>query len=219
QDRAGAIIEELMIAANRAVVQELDKAGQPGILRVVRQPEHWDRIVEYARARGAQLPPEPDSAALARFLERMKKERPGEFHEISLALIKLIGHGEYVAHRPGEKPIGHFGLATNRYGHSTAPNRRYADLATQRLLAPLLQRGTSPYSFEDVDGITQRCSVMEKQAQKVERRVRKSIAAALLSHRIGQRFEGIVTKARADGCFVHVFRPPVEGMIVKGAEG
>ncbi len=218
QDRAGAIIEELMIAANQAVVRELDRAGLPALLRVVRQPEHWDQIVEYARARGARLPNEPDSAALASFLERMRRERHGEFQEISLALIKMIGRGEYIAHHPGEKPVGHFGLATNRYGHATAPNRRYADLAAQRLLAPLLGRGRPPYSFVDLQAIAQRCSLMEKQAQKVERRVKKSIAAALLSHHIGQRFEGIVTKAAADACYIHVFHPPAEGMVVRGAE-
>jgi len=218
QDRAGAIIEELMIAANQAVVRELDRAGLPSVLRVVRQPEHWDQIVAYAAARGSKLPSQPDSAALAGFLERMKRERASEFHEISLALIKLIGRGEYVAHRPGEALIGHFGLATNRYGHATAPNRRYADLATQRLLAPLLKTGSQPYAFEQVQAIAGRCSWMEKQAEKVERRVRKSIAAALLSDRIGQPFQGIVTKARPEGTFIHVFHPPVEGMIVRGAE-
>ena len=123
----------------------------------------------------------------------------------------------YVRTGDGERAVGSWQAGDAAAGLAYF-ERRYADLATQRLLAPLLQRGVSPYSFEDVEGIAQRCSVMEKQAQKVERRVRKSIAAALLSHRIGQRFEGIVTKARADGCFVHVFRPPVEGMIVKGAE-
>jgi VacB/RNase II family 3'-5' exoribonuclease len=216
QDRAGAIIEEFMIAANRAVVKLLDGAGLPAIMRVVRQPREWPRIVEYAAGFGGSLPDQPDEAALSEFVDRMRRERPREFHEISLSIIKLIGHGEYVAHKPGDKPLGHFGLALEAYGHATAPNRRYADLATQRLLAPLLSDAKAAYEMEDVEAIAQACTLMEKQADKVERRVRKSIAAALLSHRVGQTFQGVVTKASPGGAFVRIFHPPAEGMVVRG---
>jgi len=219
QDRAGAIIEEFMIAANRAVVGALDRAGLPSILRVVRTPEQWDRIVEYAAGLGGDLPEQPDERALSEFLDRMRRERAAEFHEISLAIVKLIGRGEYVAHKPGDKPVGHFGLALEAYGHATAPNRRFADLATQRLLAPLLDGAKPPYELEDVQAIAQNCSAMERQADKVERRVRKSIAAALLSHRIGQAFQGVVTKAQPDATYVHIFHPPAEGMVVRGERG
>src|SRR5581483_1316899 len=167
QDRAGAIIEELMIVANRAVVRHLDQARLPSLLRVVRQPRHWDQIAEYAAARGVILPAEPDSAALAKFLDTMRERRPRDFHEISLAIIKLIGRGEYVARRPGERPIGHFGLATSEYGHATAPNRRYPDLIMQRLLAG----DKAAAEFDELDLLARHCSTMEAQAEKVERRV------------------------------------------------
>ena len=218
QDRAGAIIEELMIAANRAVVQLLAKAGLPSILRAVREPEHWPEIAEYAAGFGGSLPQQPDDGALAAFLDRIRRERPQEFHEVSLAIIKLIGHGEYVAHTPGDKPVGHFGLALEAYGHATAPNRRFADLATQRLLGPLLADDKPDYEIEDVAAITERCTCMEKQADKVERRVRKSIAAALLSHRLGHTFQAVVTKASPNATFARIFHPPAEGMVVRGGE-
>src|SRR5581483_9707791 len=219
KDRAGSIVEEFMIATNRAVVQALDRAGLPSILRVVRTPAHWDLIVTYAGERGATLPDQPDSAALSAFLDRMRREQPESYHEISLAIVKLIGRGEYVAHEPGQKPVGHFGLATEQYGHATAPNRRFADLATQRLLAPLLLNAKAPYSPEDVDAIARRCSHMEAEADKIERRVRKSIAAALLAHRTGERFRGIITKSNGKDVYVHIFHPPVEGMVVRGGSG
>ena len=210
QDRAGSIIEELMIAANRAVVGSLTSSGLPCLSRIVRRPKHWDRIVEYALARGVRLPDEPDSTALARFLERMRERRPHEFHEVSLSIVKLIGRGEYAAHRPGDAPIGHFGLATSEYGHATAPNRRYPDLVMQRLLAG----DKSSLDFDDLEGIARHCTNMEAQAEKVERRVHKSIAAALIAHRIGEVFEGVVTKAQLGSTFVHIFHPAMQGMIV-----
>ena len=210
QDRAGSIIEELMIVANRAVVRNLKDAGLPCLLRVVRRPRRWDRIVEYAFARGVRLPEEPDSMALARFLDRMRERRRREFHEISLTIVKLIGRGEYAAYRPGGPDIGHFGLATPEYGHATAPNRRYPDLVMQRLLAG----DKSVADFEGLVETARRCTVMEAQAEKVGRRVHKSIAAALIAHRIGDVFEGVVTKGGLGSTFVHVFHPAVQGMIV-----
>ncbi len=209
QDRAGAIIEELMIAANETVVRYLEANGTPAILRVVRNPEHWDRIVEYAAGRGVQLPAGPDSKALSDFLQRMRERRPHEFHEISLAIVKLIGRGEYVARQPGTPPVGHFGLAAPAYGHATAPNRRYPDVVMQRLLAG------DKFASDGLEEIAAHCSAMERQADKVERRVRKSIAAALIAHRIGDVFEAVVTKATDQGLFVHVFHPAIEGMIVQ----
>jgi VacB/RNase II family 3'-5' exoribonuclease len=210
QDRARSIIEELMIVANRAVVGHLTKAGLPCLLRVVRRPAHWEHIVEYALGRGVALPSEPDSIALARFLDRMRQRRPHEFQEISLSIVKLIGRGEYAAHRPGGPPIGHFGLATREYGHATAPNRRYPDLVMQRLLAG----DKSSVDFEYLDETARRCTAMEAQAEKVARRVHKSIAAALLAHRIGEVFDGVITKAHLGGTFVHVFHPAVQGMVL-----
>jgi exoribonuclease-2 len=210
QDRAGSIIEELMIATNRAVVGHLTAAGLPCLMRVVRRPRHWDRIMEYAFARGVQLPKEPDSAALAGFLDRMRERRPHEFHEISLSIVKLIGRGEYAAHRPGDPPIGHFGLATPEYGHATAPNRRYPDLVMQRLLSG----DKAVLEFDELDAVAQHCTAMEAQAEKVERRVHKSIGAALFAHRVGEVFEGVVTKAKLGATYVHVFHPAIQGMIV-----
>jgi VacB/RNase II family 3'-5' exoribonuclease len=218
QDRAGALIEELMVAANRAVIKGLDAADRPSILRVVRPPERWDEIVAYAADRKVTLPAQPDSLAVAQFVDRMRAERPTEIREISLALIKLMGRGEYVAHRPGDPLIGHFGLAAGEYGHATAPNRRYADLVTQRLIGRAAA-GDEPYSFEDLKAIAERCSLMESQAQKVERRVKKSIGAALVSDRIGDTFQGVITKVTDRQAFIRVFHPPLEGMVINGFAG
>jgi exoribonuclease-2 len=156
-----------------------------------------------------QLPAGPDSKALSDFLQRMRERRPHEFHEISLAIVKLIGRGEYVARQPGTPPVGHFGLAAPAYGHATAPNRRYPDVVMQRLLAG------DKFASDGLEEIAAHCSAMERQADKVERRVRKSIAAALIAHRIGDVFEAVVTKATDQGLFVHVFHPAIEGMIVQ----
>lgn len=217
QDRAGSIIEELMIASNRTVAKRLDAAGVPSLRRVVKAPERWAKIVAYAGERGTMLPPEPSSLALAKFVDAMRATRAAEFGEISLALVKMMGRGEYVAHAPDQPDIGHFGLATAAYTHATAPNRRYPDLITQRLVKGL--RGPAAYDLAALTAIAARCSAMEAAAEKVERRVQKSAAAMLLGPRIGQTFDGVITGATPKGTFVRVFEPVAEGKVVRGDRG
>ena len=219
QDRAGKIIEELMIASNRGVAQFLDTAGYPSLRRVVKRPARWPRIVAYAAARGVTLPAEPDSRALSSFAEQMRMEHPDEFPEISVALVKLIGRGEYVAHSVGEPELGHFGLAATAYTHATAPNRRYPDLVTQRILKAAIARRPSPFTVAQLSTIAAHCSEQGAAADKVERRVRKSASAAILSPRIGDHFDGIITGASASGTYVRVFSPPVEGKVIRGQHG
>ncbi|MGZ3405787.1 MAG: RNB domain-containing ribonuclease, partial [Polyangia bacterium] len=219
QDRAGRVIEELMIASNRSVARALDKAGLTSIRRVVKQPERWARIVAYAGEHGFTLPPAPSSLALARFVDEMRRTRADEFTEISLAIVKLMGRGEYVAHAPDEPDIGHFGLATMEYAHSTAPNRRYPDLITQRILKAQARQKRQPYSRDELAKIAARCTEMEANAEKVERRVQKSAAAQLLQHRVGSVFSGIITGANDKGTFVRVLEPTAEGKVVRGGQG
>lgn len=219
QDRAGRVIEELMIASNRSVARALDKAGVPSIRRVVKQPERWQRIVAYAAERGSTLPPAPSSQALSGFIEEMRRTHADEFSDISLAIVKLMGRGEYIAHAPNEPDIGHFGLATMEYAHSTAPNRRYPDLITQRILKARARGGQPPYGRDELAKIAARCTQMEAQAEKVERRVQKSAAAQLLEHKVGTLFSGIITGAGDKGTFVRVFEPTAEGKVVRGFQG
>jgi exoribonuclease-2 len=219
QDRAGAIVEELMIASNRALAGALDAAGLPSIRRVVKEPERWARIVAYAAERGATLPERPSALALSRFVEEMRRARSHEFAEISLALVKLMGRGQYVAHAPSQPDVGHFGLATNQYTHATAPNRRYPDVITQRLLKALARGQRAPYTVDALAPIAERASLMEAQAQRVERRVQKSAAAFLLAERVGQSFDAIVTGASDKGTFVRTLAPIVEGKVVRGGAG
>jgi VacB/RNase II family 3'-5' exoribonuclease len=219
QDRAGAVIEELMIASNRTVAHALDLDRMASLRRVVKQPERWARIVAYAAERGVTLPPQASSKALAGFVEQMRREHADEFADISLAVIKLMGRGEYVAHAPGEPDIGHFGLATMEYAHSTAPNRRYPDLVTQRLIKAHAAGARSPYTRADLAQIAAHCSAMEAAAEKVERRVQKSAAAQLLRPEVGRDFDGIITGASDKGVFVRVSAPTAEGKVVKGGHG
>jgi exoribonuclease-2 len=215
QDRAGRVIEELMIASNRGVSRALDAAGVASIRRVVREPERWQKIVHYAGEHGHKLPAGPSSVELCKFVDKMRKEKTAEeFAEVSLSIIKLMGRGEYVAHIPGQKEIGHFGLATMEYTHATAPNRRYCDLIVQRLL-----KRTARYSADELRDIAQHCTEQEANAQKVERQVRKSAAAQLLEPHVGETFEGIVTGASDKGTWLRVFHPAVEGKIVAGENG
>lgn len=214
QTRAGDIIEELMIASNTALAKELDARGQPSIRRVVKEPERWARIVEYAAGFSSALPPQPSAPALAAFADRMRREKPDRFAEISLALVKLIGRGEYEAHRPGEDETGHFGLAAEAYTHSTAPNRRYVDLVTQRLV-----KKTRAYSPEELAAVAARCTEREAAAKKVERRVQKAVGAMLLKRRVGETFSGVVTGAGPKGTYARIFDVPVEGKIVSGDKG
>ena len=213
-NRARQLIEELMIAANGCNAHFLVKAGTMSLRRVVRSPERWQRIVEVARDKGVELPPEPDAPALEAFLARERRRDPVRFPDLSLKIVKLMGRGEYVVERPGAAPIGHFGLAVRNYTHSTAPNRRYPDLITSRLLKAVLTHAHPPYSASALEELAAHCTHQEDAAQKVERRVRKSEAALVLEKRIGHTFAGIVTGADAQSTWVRTFSPPVEGKLV-----
>jgi exoribonuclease-2 len=219
KNRARELIEDLMIAANGVTARFLDRHGLPSLRRVLRSPERWERIVEVARAAGASLPAEPDAAALELFLRQRKKTDPLHFPDLSLTIIKLMGSGEYAVDPPGGSPAGHFGLAVRDYTHSTAPNRRYPDVVTQRLLKSALAKAPSPYDSAELAELARHCTEQEDDATKIERQVRKSAAAMLLEGRIGQRFDGIVTGASEKGTWVRVLAPPVEGRVTQGWEG
>jgi len=191
----------------------------PTLQRVVRTPKRWSRIVQIAAERGFKLPKEPNSKALENFLAVAKADDPLRFPDLSLSVIKLLGSGEYVVQFPGESPIGHFGLAVKDYNHSTAPNRRYPDLITQRLLKAALAGGSSPYDDTELESLAQHCTEQEDDAKKVERQVEKSAAAMLLESRIGEQFDAIVTGATDHGTWVRIFNPPVEGKLEYGYEG
>jgi ribonuclease R len=218
-NRAHQLIEDFMIAANGATAKFLQAQGFPSIRRVVRSPERWDRLVALAGQFGARLPPAPDSLALAKFLAVRRAADPVRFPDLSLSIIKLLGAGEYVVEGPKEVGDGHFGLAVKDYTHSTAPNRRFPDLVTQRLLKAALVRGPVPYGAADLEQIAAHCTDMEDEAHKVERLVRKAAAALLLESQVGQVFDGIVTGAGPKGTWVRIFHPPVEGRVERGFEG
>jgi len=215
------LIENFMIAANVAMAQFLNAKGALSLRRVVRTPEHWDRIVEIANELGEQLPPHPDSRALADFLARRKTADPQHFPDLSLSIIKLLGPGEYTVQMPGtsgEQSV-HFGLAVHDYTHSTAPNRRYADLVSQRLVKAVLQKGAGPYTEAELTSIAGQCTEREDAARKVERKMRKVAAAVLMQKRIGEVFDAIVTGVSPKGTFARLIRPPVDGRIVRGEQG
>ena len=214
QNRARQLIEELMIATNEHAARFLADGGGASLRRIVRSPERWLRIAEVARKYGESLPKEPDSRALATFLVRRHKADPVRFPDLSLVIVKLMGSGEYVVEQPGGAPIGHFGLALRDYTHSTAPNRRFPDLITSRMLKGLLTAIPPPYSLAELEALAQHCTEQEDAAQKVERRVRKSEAALLLESHVGQQFDAIVTGRSVSDTWVRIFTPPVEGKLV-----
>ena len=218
-NRAKQLIEDFMVAANVTTARFLEKQGFPSVRRVLRSPERWERIVELAATHGRQLPGEPDARALEDFLADRRRTDPEHFPDLSLAVVKLLGRGEYALETPGQRATEHFGLAVRDYTHSTAPNRRFPDLLTQRLVKAALADQPPPYTPGELAGLAQHCTVAEDAAAKVERQVRKSAAALLLRSRIGERFEGFVTGASAKGTWVRVLRPPVEGRVVRGFEG
>ena len=219
KNRAKEIIEDFMIAANGVTARYLEARKFPSIRRVVRTPKRWDRIVELARERTFTLPENPDSAALDRFLVREKAADPQRFPDLSLSVIKLLGAGEYVAEQPGDTDIGHFALAVKDYAHSTAPNRRYADLIAQRLLKAAIAGRAAPYSYGELDMLARHLTEEEDAADKVERQVGKSAAALLLESRIGEQFDAIVTGASDKGTWARLLTIPVEGRVVRGFEG
>jgi len=219
KNRATELIEDFMIGANGVVARYLEQRGFPALRRVLRSPERWARIVELARDEGGRLPPRPDSRALQEFLEERRQADPVRFPDLSLSVVKLLGRGEYVVEFPGQPVAGHFGLAVNDYTHSTAPNRRFPDLITQRLLKAALSGTPSPYSSDELNDLAGHCTDQEDNASKVERQVRKSAAALLLESRVGERFDGIVTGASEKGTWVRIDRPAAEGRVVKSYKG
>lgn len=213
------LIEDFMIASNGVVARYLETSGYPVFRRVVREPERWPKIVEVAAEYGGSLPSTPDSAALLAFLRSEKKRDPLRFPDLSLSIVKLLGKGEYVIDPPGAEPPGHFGLAVRDYSHSTAPNRRYPDLITHRLLKAALEKKPSPYEISDLEALAEHCTKRENDANKVERIMRKAAAASFLSDRIGEHFDALVTGASSKGTWVRILRPHTEGKLVSGFEG
>ena len=219
KNRATSLIEEFMVAANGVVARTFEAAGVASIRRIVRTPKRWDRIVEVAQGLGTTLPTAPDSKALNDFLLAQKQKDPDHFPDLSLAVIKLMGPGEYVLVKPNEPSPGHFGLAVQDYTHSTAPNRRFPDMVTGRLVKAWLAKAPQPYSENDLNAIAVRCTLMEDAARKVEREMQKRIAAVVLHPRIGQSFPAIVTGVNQYGTFVRTLDPHVDGMLVHGGKG
>jgi len=219
KNRAKEIIEDFMIAANGITARYLASKKFTSLRRVIRIPKRWDRIIELAAERGSTLPKEPDSKALGQFLVSAKAADPLRFPDLSLSVVKLMGAGEYVVQIPGGGVAGHFGLAVKDYTHSTAPNRRYPDLITQRFLKAAMAGGSLPYKNDELESLAKHCTEEEDAAKKVERQVTKSAAAILLESRIGEQFDAIVTGASDKGTWVRLLHPPIEGRLESGVEG
>ena len=219
KNRAKELIEDFMIAANQATASYLTRKGVPAFRRILRSPERWQRIIEVAARWGEHLPPEPDASALESFLVTRRQADPLRFPDLSLAIVKLIGRGEYVLDQSKDGSPEHFGLAVKGYTHSTAPNRRFPDLITQRLIKAALVGEPTPYRPEELKYLADHCTEKEDDAEKVERQLRKSAAALLLESRIGQRFDAIVTGVSDKGTWVRLLEPPVEGRLVTGERG
>ena len=219
KSRARELVEDLMIAANGATARFLERAGFSSIRRVVRKPKRWDRMVALAAEHGAKLPEAPSALALAGFLAVQRAADPARFAELSLSVVKLIGPGEYLLQRATDPDQGHFGLAVDDYAHSTAPNRRYPDLVTQRLLKAVAAGRAAPYSDDELTAIAAHCTERENGARKVERTMRKVVAAMFLSSRIGEVFDAVITGVTPKGVFARLFRPPAEGRVVSGEHG
>ena len=218
-NRAKELIEDLMIAANETTSRFLESNDYPSLQRVVKSPERWNKIVDVAKTWGETLPIEADCIALSQFLSKARTRDPERFPDLSLTVVKLLGRGEYIALDPGEKPIGHFGLAVGDYTHSTAPNRRYPDLITQRIIKAALKKMKCPYSSIELKSLATHCTEQENASDRVERQVRKSAAALFLAPKIGQSFDAIVTGVSQAGTWARVLSPPVEGKVVHGSHG
>jgi len=213
------LIENFMIAANVEMAEFLDRSNRDSLRRVVRTPEHWEGIREIASKLGADLPEMPDAQSLATFLIRQRSDDPEHFPDLSLSIIKLIGSGEYVVQRPGEAGDGHFGLGVRDYAHSTAPNRRYPDIIVQRLVKAAISSDPPPYNEAELDAIAEHCNQQERAARKVERKMRKVVAASVMKRHIGETYNAIVTGVTSHGTFARILRPPVDGRIVRGEHG
>jgi exoribonuclease-2 len=218
-NRAKQLIEEFMVAANGVTARFLSAKGFSALRRVLREPKRWDRIVELAAGLGEKLPAEPSAAALNAFLGKRRQSAPDLFPDLSLSVVKLLGSGEYVLDKPGQAIPGHFGLAVVDYTHSTAPNRRFPDMITQRLIKAALTTRASPYTDTELQDLAAHCTLQEHNAAKVERTVTKSAAASLLASRIGAKFDAIVTGASQKGTWVRISSPTTEGKLIKGFEG
>lgn len=219
-NRATDLIEEFMIAANGTMARTLREAHRSCIRRVVRTPKRWDRIVELVGRNGTKLPPQPDSGALNAFLQAKRASDPIHYPDLALAVIKLMGPGEYVLTKGYDAdPLGHFGLAAEDYAHSTAPNRRFADLVTQRVMKAMLENEPPPYTDDELAAIAQQCNLQEAAARKVERAMQKRVAAVALADSIGKTFHGVITGSGDKGVYVRVFHPPVEGKVIRGEQG
>lgn len=218
RNRATRLIEDFMIAANSVMAETLECAKLASIRRIVETPKRWDRIVTLAAQRGTKLPADPDSKALGAFLTKMRKDDAVHYSDLSLAIIKLMGPGEYVLAHPGEEQ-GHFALAVQDYTHSTAPNRRFADLVTQRLIKSVIDKKEQPYTNGELGAIANNCTEKEDAARKVERRMQKRLAAVALENRIGSVFHGVVTGVTPSGTFVRIVAPPAEGLLAHGDKG
>jgi exoribonuclease-2 len=217
KNHATELIEDFMVAANGVVARLLDKISS--LRRIVRTPERWDRIVQLAATKNEKLPVQPDSNALNDFLLRRKAADPDHFADLSLSVIKLIGPGEYVLERAGDTAPGHFGLAVQDYTHSTAPNRRFADVVTQRLVKALLAGQKNPYTDDELTAIAANCTQKEDAARKVEREMSKRLAAVAMQKHIGEEFDAIVTGKTDHGTFVRVAQPHIEGLLAQGQQG
>jgi exoribonuclease-2 len=219
QNRAMNLIEDLMVAANGVMARALRKGGRSGLQRVVVVPKRWDRIVALAKENGTTLPDAPDSVALNNFLEERRKNDEMHYPDLAVAVIKLMGPGEYLLMRPDDDPTGHFGLAARDYTHSTAPNRRFPDIVTQRVLHAMMTNAPAPYSDAELMAIAQHCNDADKALRKIERTMQKRVAAVAMASRVGQVFPGVVTGSSDKGVYVRVIRPPFEGRVVTGGDG
>jgi exoribonuclease-2 len=218
-NRAKDLIADVMIAANSATARFLAERRFPSLRRFLQSPRRWERLVALAASHGGELPAAPDAPALDRFLGARRAADPGGFADLSLAVVKLLGSGEYTAQPPDDTSPGHFGLAVNDYAHSTAPNRRFPDLVTQRLLKAAIAGDAPPYALEALGDIARHCTLQEDNANRVERQVLKAAAALLLHGRIGEVFDAVVTGAPAKGTFARITHPMVEGRVMRGHEG
>lgn len=216
KNRGRNLIEDFMISANQATANFLKDHRQPSLRRIVRTPKNWNRIIEIAGEYGINLPKDPDAIALDKFLKQRYLLDPVHFPDLSLTIIKLLGKGEYVVEYPDELPIGHFSLAVKDYTHSTAPNRRFPDLITQRLIKATLAHQSSPYTNGELEKLAQQCTEKEDEAEKVERKMKKSAACLLLSSKINQEFDALVTGSSSKGTWVRILIPPVDGKLIQG---